>query len=55
MRTPIVLLPCDACTLYQLCAVTGARRYPCAIDVFLSAIAFMQFETPRPWRQIRLR
>jgi hypothetical protein len=36
--------------LYErLCAITATRQDPCVIDVFISAIRFMNGEEPRPW------
>lgn len=40
----------DAYVLYdRLCALTGIRHDPCVIDVFLSAVRFMEGAPPHPW------
>jgi hypothetical protein len=40
----------DAYSLYQaLCTVTGKRHDPCVIDVFISAIRYMQGQAPQSW------
>ena len=40
----------DAFALYEtLCEKTGVKHDPCVIDVFMSAIDFMQGGEPRPW------
>ena len=33
----------------RLCAITGTRHDPCVIDVFMSAIHFMEGGEPLPW------
>ena len=33
----------------QLCALTGQRHDPCVIDVFMSAVHFMEGGEPLPW------
>ena len=33
----------------ELCRKTGQRHDPCVIDVFISAVRFMQGEPKRPW------
>jgi hypothetical protein len=36
--------------LYRsLCVATSARQDPCVLDVFLSAVRFMEGAPPRPW------
>lgn len=48
--TPAALSKRDPYALYRkLCLATGQSHDPCIIDVFLSAVRFMQGETPRPW------
>ncbi|AMO96116.1 pathogenicity locus family protein [Collimonas fungivorans] len=32
-----------------LCAKTGARHDPCVIDVFMSAVRYMEGAEPLPW------
>lgn len=40
----------SAFTLFDtLCAATGRPHDPCVIDVFMSAIHFMEAGDPRPW------
>ena len=59
---PAELVGRDAFQLYDaLCANTGERHDPCVIDVFMSAVHFMEGGEPRPWwtftaaRKARLR
>jgi hypothetical protein len=33
----------------ELCAVSGKRYDPCVIDVFISAVRFMEGSAPLPW------
>jgi len=33
----------------DLCAATGKRHDPCVIDVFISAVHFMEGGEPLPW------
>lgn len=36
--------------LYEaVCDATGRRHDPCLLDVFISAVRFMEGERPRPW------
>lgn len=47
---PKQLIGKDPYTLYeQLCATTGQKHDPCVIDVFISAVHFMEGGAPRPW------
>ncbi len=40
----------NAFDLYaKLCARTGKKHDPCVIDVFMSAISFMEGGEPLPW------
>jgi hypothetical protein len=40
----------DPFELYRrLCALTGVRHDPCVIDVFISAVRFMEGAPARPW------
>lgn len=32
-----------------LCKATGARHDPCVIDVFMSAVRYMEGAEPLPW------
>jgi hypothetical protein len=42
----------DAYRLYdELCRKTGTKHDPCVIDVFLSAINFMEGGEAKPWWQ----
>jgi len=34
---------------YELCQATGAKHDPCVIDVFISAVRFMEGEPSRKW------
>jgi hypothetical protein len=50
IQKPVDLKKQDAYSLYQtLCAVTGKRYDPCVIDVFISAIRYMQGQAPQSW------
>jgi hypothetical protein len=50
INNPADLIQSDAFKLYnELCHLTQARHDPCVIDVFISAIRFMQGEPARPW------
>ncbi|WP_230411332.1 helix-hairpin-helix domain-containing protein [Collimonas humicola] len=33
----------------KLCSTTGARHDPCVIDVFMSAVRYMEGAEPLPW------
>ena len=47
---PQDLIGQDAYRMYDiLCETTGTRHDPCVIDVFLSAVDFMEGGDPRPW------
>jgi hypothetical protein len=47
---PRDLIKKDPYTLYEeLCRKTRQRHDPCVIDVFISAVRFMQGEPKRPW------
>lgn len=40
----------DPYAMYEeVCRKTGKRHDPCVIDVFISAVRFMQGEPKRPW------
>ncbi len=47
---PKQLIGKDAFELYdRLCEKTGQKHDPCVIDVFMSAIHFMEGGEPLPW------
>ncbi len=47
---PAQLVGADPYALHdRLCAVTGVRHDPCMIDVFLSAVRFMEGAPALPW------
>ncbi|MEA3468909.1 MAG: helix-hairpin-helix domain-containing protein [Thermodesulfobacteriota bacterium] len=47
---PKELIGKDPYKLYdELCRKTGKKHDPCVIDVFLSAVNFMEGGTPAPW------
>ncbi|NOX76165.1 MAG: mitomycin resistance protein [Gammaproteobacteria bacterium] len=47
---PKELLGKDAFELYEvLCSISGKRHDPCVIDVFMSAIYFMEGGDSLPW------
>ncbi len=47
---PEDLAGCDPYALYErLCALDGQSHDPCVIDVFISAIRFMNGEPARVW------
>ena len=40
----------DPRTMYEkLCRVTGQRHDPCLLDVFISAVRYMEGGPPLPW------
>lgn len=50
LKRPSELRRRDPCQLY--CALskrTGVQQDPCVLDVFISAVRFMQGEPARPW------
>ena len=50
IKHPQELIGQDAFVLYEtLCQKTGTKHDPCVIDVFMSAIDFMQGGEPQPW------
>lgn len=50
IQHPKDLIGKDAYQLYdKLCKVTGKRHDPCVLDVFLSAVDFMDGGTAKPW------
>ena len=47
---PKKLIGIDPFSLYEkLCIKTGQRHDPCVIDVFMSAVHFMEGGEPLPW------
>jgi hypothetical protein len=47
---PDKLIGKDPFDLYEiLCEKTGIRHDPCVIDVFMSAVDFMEGGEPKPW------
>jgi hypothetical protein len=47
---PSELVGKDPYRMYdELCQLTGVRHDPCVIDVFLSAVRFMEGAPPRKW------
>src|SRR4051812_2942714 len=49
-KQPADLVGRDPFTMYRsLCALTHSRQDPCVLDVFLSAVAFMEGAPARPW------
>lgn len=50
VRRPVQLKGQDPYRLYhRLCAKTGVRHDPCLLDVFISAVRFMEGAPFRPW------
>ena len=50
LHDPCELIGKDPYQLYQgLCEVTQQRRDPCVIDVFISAVRYMEGEPGRKW------
>ncbi len=47
---PQQLMGKDPFALYEkLCLVTGNQQDPCVLDVFMSAVDFMEGGEPQPW------
>ncbi len=47
---PFELIGKDPYKMYEeLCQVTGKDHDPCVIDVFISAVRFMEGESPQKW------
>ncbi len=47
---PAELAGRDPYVMYDaLCRISGHRHDPCVIDVFLSAVRFMEGEPAKPW------
>jgi Pathogenicity locus len=50
IRSPEQLVGADPLVLFrQLCEVTGVRHDPCTLDVFMSAVSFMDGGQARAW------
>jgi alkaline phosphatase len=50
IRAPSDLCQADPYELYErLCQVDGQRHDPCVLDVFISAVEYMQGRPARPW------
>jgi hypothetical protein len=50
VRVPHDLPGRDPYALYEtLCTETGVRHDPCVLDVFISAVRFMEGAPARPW------
>ena len=50
IRQPKDLIGKDPYQLYDaLCSATGTRQDPCVLDVFISAVRFMEGAPARPW------
>ena len=47
---PKMLIGAEPFKLYEeLCSKTGKKHDPCVIDVFISAVHFMEGGAPLPW------
>jgi hypothetical protein len=47
---PMALVGKDPYQMYSdLCRITGRRHDPCVIDVFISAVKYMEGGPPRKW------
>lgn len=50
IRKPIEIIGMDPYQMYRdLCKVTGTRHDPCVIDVFISAVRYMEGGPPKKW------
>jgi hypothetical protein len=50
IHAPSDLIGRNPMQLYDaLCRITGKRHDPCVIDVFISAVRYMEGEPPRKW------
>jgi hypothetical protein len=50
IATPAELVGRDPYELYdELCRTTGVRHDPCVLDVFISAVRYMEGAPKRPW------
>lgn len=50
LSNPADLVGQEPAVLYEaVCEASGRRQDPCLLDVFISAVRFMEGERPRPW------
>jgi hypothetical protein len=50
IKKPKALIGCDPYELYdELCRITGQTHDPCLLDVFISAVRYMEGALPKPW------
>lgn len=50
ITVPTQLVGNDPLKLYRrLCELTGVRHDPCVLDIFISAVRFMEGAPPLPW------
>ena len=50
ITSPAGLIGKDPFRMYdELCAISGKKHDPCLIDVFISAVRFMEGAPPRKW------
>lgn len=50
IKQPIELIGRDPYQMYSdLCNITGKRHDPCVIDVFISAVRYMEGGRPKKW------
>lgn len=50
IKKPIELIGKDPYQMYSdLCNVTGNRHDPCVVDVFISAVRYMEGGPPKKW------
>lgn len=50
LKNPSELIGQDPYKLHQkLCEITGIRQDPCVIDVFISAVRYMEGGPPKKW------
>ena len=50
LNEPFQLIGCDPYEMYSdLCRITGKRHDPCVIDVFISAVRYMEGGEPKKW------
>ena len=50
LNEPIQLIGRDPYEMYSdLCNITGKRHDPCVLDVFISAVRFMEGGAPEKW------
>jgi len=50
IKEPADLIGKDPYQMYrELCAITGKRQDPCMIDIFISAVRYMEGGIPKKW------